>query len=176
MVVATNPGFRTDTETPARIVDMDSLCDFSVLACWFARFVGRGRHGKACAMEDYIGLIDVGDSKALVLGDEPARTAFWSGRVRWRESSPQIPASMSTPLWAEPLVLFDSSADGPFALREERAVVTLPAVLHTVQAAKPVPVIIDQKHQDALRLVPGHGPRIPTRHGGIRVLCDTRTS
>lgn len=35
-----------------------------------------GDYGRACQVEDYIGLIDVGHTTALVLGDHPARTTF----------------------------------------------------------------------------------------------------
>ena len=35
-----------------------------------------GDYGRACAVDDYIGLIDVGHTQALVLGDYPARTTF----------------------------------------------------------------------------------------------------
>ncbi|WP_344447880.1 Imm21 family immunity protein [Acrocarpospora macrocephala] len=35
-----------------------------------------GDYGRACAVDDFIGLIDVGTAQALVLGDDPARTTF----------------------------------------------------------------------------------------------------
>lgn len=35
-----------------------------------------GDYGRACAVNDYVGLIDVGPAKALVLGDHPADTTF----------------------------------------------------------------------------------------------------
>ena len=35
-----------------------------------------GDYGRACAVDDYIGLIDVGHAQALVLGDYPAQTTF----------------------------------------------------------------------------------------------------
>jgi hypothetical protein len=35
-----------------------------------------GDYGRACAVDGYLGLIDVGGSEALVLGDHPAITTF----------------------------------------------------------------------------------------------------
>lgn len=35
-----------------------------------------GDYGRACAVSGYLGLIDVGPAKALVLGDAPAPTTF----------------------------------------------------------------------------------------------------
>ena len=35
-----------------------------------------GDYGRACDVDGYIGLIDVGHTTALVLGDHPARTTF----------------------------------------------------------------------------------------------------
>lgn len=35
-----------------------------------------GAYGRACAVNDCVGLIDVGPAKALVLGDHPADTTF----------------------------------------------------------------------------------------------------
>lgn len=34
-------------------------------------------YDRACQIEDYLGLLDVGNSKALVLNDEPLSTAYW---------------------------------------------------------------------------------------------------
>ncbi|MET9247679.1 Imm21 family immunity protein [Nonomuraea sp. NPDC003709] len=45
-----------------------------------------GDHGRACAVEGYIGLITVGAQQALVLGDEPAMTTYLTTErlfVRW---------------------------------------------------------------------------------------------
>lgn len=35
-----------------------------------------GDYGRACEVDGYVGLIDVGAAQALVLGDMPARTTF----------------------------------------------------------------------------------------------------
>lgn len=34
-------------------------------------------YGKACLIEDYLGIVDIGDDIALVLGDEPLRTTVF---------------------------------------------------------------------------------------------------
>lgn len=34
-------------------------------------------YGRACEMDDYVGLVDVGPGQGLVLGDEPAPTTWW---------------------------------------------------------------------------------------------------
>lgn len=51
-------------------------------ACQYWNGIGRnypedkGDYGRACAVDDFIGLIDVGPARALVLGDDPARTTY----------------------------------------------------------------------------------------------------
>ncbi|WP_396448316.1 Imm21 family immunity protein [Actinomadura sp.] len=45
-----------------------------------------GDYGRACAVEGYIGLVDVGAGQGLVLGDEPAITTYLPDErlfVRW---------------------------------------------------------------------------------------------
>lgn len=51
----------------------------SVLAAWKGADdvdEDAGDYGRACAVEGYAGVIDVGGTPALVLGDEPAPTTF----------------------------------------------------------------------------------------------------
>jgi hypothetical protein len=89
-----------------------------------------GDYGRACAVEDYIGLIDVGPAQALVLGDDQARTTFLPEHgVLFREVArsddldpttlvaEQLPAIEWNPslTWkiTEPLILFDSAYDYP---------------------------------------------------------------
>ncbi|MFE3269288.1 Imm21 family immunity protein [Streptomyces sp. NPDC059215] len=36
----------------------------------------QGDYGRTCEVDGYVGLIDVGGTQALVLGDTPARTTF----------------------------------------------------------------------------------------------------
>lgn len=38
-------------------------------------------YGRACAVDDYVGLIQVGGTEALVLGDEPLRTTWLPDRA-----------------------------------------------------------------------------------------------
>jgi len=88
-------------------------------------------YDRACQIEDYLGLLDVGDSKALVLNDEPLSTAYWKINsenvifVRWvyaKEESdisdfltqaPPIDSWIDTGIKivfsTEDLVLFDSA-------------------------------------------------------------------
>lgn len=91
-----------------------------------------GDYGRACTVEGYIGLVAIGAQQALVLGDEPASTAYlpaerlflrWAaaysesqlvaaakravhGRVQWDEDEELI--------WdvQEPVVLFDAVMPG----------------------------------------------------------------
>lgn len=37
----------------------------------------RTDYGRACAVKDYLGVVEVSDGEALVLGDEPLSTAWW---------------------------------------------------------------------------------------------------
>jgi hypothetical protein len=84
-----------------------------------------GDYGRACAVDDYIGLIDVGATQALVLGDHPARTTFLPERALLVRSiaadhdfDPEAALSELLPTlewqeqltWmiTEPLILFDS--------------------------------------------------------------------
>lgn len=51
----------------------------SVLAAWAGaddEDEEAGDYGRACAVEGYAGMIDVGGKQALVLGDEPAPTTY----------------------------------------------------------------------------------------------------
>ncbi len=88
-------------------------------------------YDRACQIEDYLGLLDVGNSKALVLNDEPLSTAYWKINseiivlVRWvyaREESeipdiltqaPEIDTWENTGIKitfsTEALILFDSA-------------------------------------------------------------------
>ncbi|WP_269856977.1 Imm21 family immunity protein [Streptomyces sp. RPT161] len=84
-----------------------------------------GDYGRACAVEDLIGLIDVGPPKALVLGDDPAAATFLPGHgVIVREIAgdpdvdyePIVARLLPDVTWdpelswdvREPVILFDS--------------------------------------------------------------------
>ena len=113
-----------------------------------------GDYGRACAIDGYIGLIDVGHAKALVLGDYPARTTFLPGhRILLREIAGDndeeviaaalgaLPAvDWESPLtWeiTEPLILFDSAFDYPYvvAAAEEQLRIDLAPGRYTAEAA-----------------------------------------
>ena len=112
-----------------------------------------GDYGRACAVGDYIGLIDVGPTIALVLGDMPARTTFLPGLnlfLREIAGSDDFDAAAavadllpsitwkSTLNWdiTEPLILFDSAYDYAWVLEsdEERLRIDLPPGRYHVQA------------------------------------------
>jgi hypothetical protein len=115
---------------------------------------GKGDYGRACAVDDYIGLIDVGHTTALVLGDYPARTRFLPEQgILLREiagdDEDEVLAALlealpiitwQNPLtWevTEPLMLFDSVYDYPYVLtaNEEQLRIDLAPGLYLVEAA-----------------------------------------
>lgn len=91
-----------------------------------------GDYGRACSVEGYVGLVDVGDDQALVLGDEPASTTYLPDErlfLRWAAaySEAELIAAAKRALndgvqwdededltWEirEPVVLFDSAWPG----------------------------------------------------------------
>jgi len=89
-----------------------------------------GDYGRACAVEGYIGLLSVGGQQALVLGDEPATTAYLPAErlfLRWAaaDSEAELVAAAKRALqghvqWEEdlvwdirePVVLFDPAWPG----------------------------------------------------------------
>jgi hypothetical protein len=115
---------------------------------------GDGDYGRACAVDGYVGLIDVGPANALVLGDMPARTTFLPEHgVLFREIAADddldpsatvarfLPKIEWEPVlsWnvAEPAILFDSAYDYPhlIAAGEERLRINLAPGRYEVQAA-----------------------------------------
>ena len=111
-----------------------------------------GDYGRACAVDGYLGLIDVGGAKALVLGDYPARTTFvpaWNVFVRAigldADVNVEALASDLVPVarweealhWsvAEPVMLFDSVYSGAEFVAEEHLRLDLAAGVYTVEAA-----------------------------------------
>ncbi|MEU7881620.1 Imm21 family immunity protein [Microbispora bryophytorum] len=92
-------------------------------------------YGRACAVEGYLGLIDVGSAQALVIGDHPATTTYLPEHrllVLWIAVSSAedivrdaIDAIDSTAwdeelVWDsfEPVILIDSAFDGDAAAYE----------------------------------------------------------
>lgn len=113
-----------------------------------------GDYGRACAVDDYIGLIDVGPAQALVLGDYPARTTFLPGHgillrvIAGGDDDEVLEATLkllpainwtSRLSWeiTEPLILIDSAYDYPWVVTqgEERIRVDLTPGRYVVEAA-----------------------------------------
>ena len=113
-----------------------------------------GDYGRACAVNDYVGLIDVGPTKALVLGDHPADTTFVPEHgILLRviasdpdlEPTPTVSALLPDVEWEpglsweveEPVILFDSAYDYPHVIdaNEERLRVNLAPARYDVQTA-----------------------------------------
>jgi hypothetical protein len=96
--------------------------------------VAGGDYERACGVRDYLGVLDVGDDQALVIGDEPASTALLPSRAadslvlaKWSYGPDRAsvvaslrgvrfdrfpPAEVSFSFRSSPQLLFDSSAPG----------------------------------------------------------------
>ncbi|MFF7975056.1 Imm21 family immunity protein [Streptomyces sp. NPDC007905] len=109
-------------------------------------------YDRACEVDGYVGLLPVGDSAALVLGDEPASTSYlpdhgtfvrWSAANSENELLTQIPAALDAAVWGDeirwnvpgPVVLFDSAWPGGAAQGEEHLRVPLEPGPYAVRAA-----------------------------------------
>lgn len=109
-------------------------------------------YDRACDVEGAVGLLPVGDSRALVLGDEPAPTAYLPGHrvfVRWyaADSEHELLAGVEEALhvaaWEPevewhvpgPVVLFDAAWPGGAAGRTEHLRAALDAGRYGVSAA-----------------------------------------
>ncbi|PRP93857.1 hypothetical protein ENSA7_78980 [Enhygromyxa salina] len=126
---------------------------------------GPSDYERACAVVDYVGVIDVGDASALILGDEPFPTAWHSTDdggilIRWvySDSEASIDAFLSNTnckiCWTETglsvpvpgqCVLFDAAEPG-VDIRGECLVLTLSAGDYAVRSA-----VVDPS--DEVRLV-----------------------
>lgn len=127
----------------------------SVLSAWAG---GDGDdYDRACAVDGYAGLVSVGQSHALVLGDEPASTAFLPDRgafVRWGAADSEhellgsIDAALGTAVWEEtlvwnvpgPMALFDSAWPGDEMEPENHVRLETAAGRYLVRAAQVMPV------------------------------------
>jgi hypothetical protein len=109
-------------------------------------------YDRACEVDGYVGLLPVGDSAALVLGDEPAATSYLADHgtfVRWSAAYSEdallagARAALDTAVWETelrwhvpgPVVLFDSAWPGAGADREEHLRVPLEPGTYAVRAA-----------------------------------------
>ncbi|MBP0451235.1 hypothetical protein J5Y04_17045 [Kitasatospora sp. RG8] len=116
------------------------------------RTEGRPGNDRACAVEGYIGLLQVGSAKGLVLGDEPASTTFLPTQgvfVRWSAAESEesmltsVDAAMRAASWEPeltwqvpgPVVLFDSAWTGEESRQQDHVRVDLEAGSYAVRAA-----------------------------------------
>lgn len=113
-------------------------------------------YDRACEVDGSVGLLPVGDSAALVLGDEPALTAYLPDHgifVRWHAADSEaellsrVPAALATAVW-EPevrwkvpgtVVLFDSAWPGRETERTGHVRVALEPGAYAVRAAQVQP-------------------------------------
>ncbi|MEV5439829.1 immunity 21 family protein [Streptomyces sp. NPDC052682] len=109
-------------------------------------------YDRACEVDGHVGLLPVGDSTALVLGGEPASTAFLPGHgtfVRWCAADSEddllacVPAALEAAEW-EPevrwhvpgaVLLFDAAWPGTESARAGHVRVVLEPGTYTVRAA-----------------------------------------
>ncbi|MFF7331544.1 immunity 21 family protein [Streptomyces sp. NPDC090306] len=113
-------------------------------------------YDRACEVESEVGLVPVGDCAALVLGDEPAATAFLPEHglfVRWCAADSEdellagVPAALDGAVWGDevrwevpgPVVLFDAAWPGGDAGGTDHVRVPLPAGPYAVRAAHAEP-------------------------------------
>ncbi|MFE7171344.1 immunity 21 family protein [Streptomyces sp. NPDC057616] len=113
-------------------------------------------YDRACEVDGFVGLLPVGDSAALVLGDEPAATAYLPEHgtfVRWWAANSEdellsgVPAALAAADWGQevhwvvpgPVVLFDSAFPGGETQRTETLRVELAPGRYAVRAANVQP-------------------------------------
>ncbi|MFD5518952.1 immunity 21 family protein [Streptomyces sp. NPDC127066] len=111
-------------------------------------------YDRACDVEGFIGLLPVGDTRALVLGDEPASTTYLPEHgtfVRWRAARSEdellaaVPTALERAEWdpeeeAEwtvpgPVVLFEAVWSGTSSESRDRLRVVLEPGRYGVRAA-----------------------------------------
>ena len=113
-------------------------------------------YDRACEVDGFVGLLPVGDSAALVLGDEPAATAYLPEHgtfVRWWAANSEdellagVPAALAVADWGQevhwtvpgPVVLFDSAFPGSETQRTDTFRVELAPGRYAVRAANVQP-------------------------------------
>ncbi|MER8008094.1 immunity 21 family protein [Streptomyces sp. NPDC094149] len=113
-------------------------------------------YDRACEVDGVVGLLPVGDSAALVLGDEPASTAYLPEHgafVRWCAANSEdellsgVPAALATADWENEVrwevpgavVLFDSAWPGNETGRTDCLKVPLQPGSYAVRAANVQP-------------------------------------
>ncbi|MFE9685438.1 immunity 21 family protein [Streptomyces sp. NPDC006285] len=113
-------------------------------------------YDRACEVEGSVGLLPVGNATALVLGDEPAATAYLPEHgtlVRWfagdseRELLTGVPAALDTAVWGHEVhwqvpgtvVLFDAAWPGEGSARTGHLSIPLAPGRYAVRAAHAEP-------------------------------------
>ncbi|MER6068298.1 immunity 21 family protein [Streptomyces sp. NPDC001817] len=109
-------------------------------------------YDRACEVDGHIGLLPVGDSAALVFGEEPASTSYLpdhSTFVRWSAANSEaellagVPAALHAAVWGSemhwrvpgPVLLFDSAWPGGTAAHQEHLRIPLEPGSYAVRAA-----------------------------------------
>ncbi|MEU8923980.1 Imm21 family immunity protein [Kitasatospora sp. NPDC048545] len=110
-------------------------------------------YDRACGIDDHIGLLDVGRTQALVLGDEPASTTCLPEQgllLRWVAAETEeavlaaVPRALRRAAWGPastrevpdgPVYLFDAGWTGEESAAEGRLRLDLPTRRHRVRAA-----------------------------------------
>lgn len=109
-------------------------------------------YDRACDIDGHIGLLPVGDTRALVLGDEPAATAFLPEHgtfVQWCAANSEdevlgaVPAALDVAPWGPEVewtvpgavVLFDAAWPGDDSQRTDHLRVALEPGRYGVRAA-----------------------------------------
>ncbi|MEU4168804.1 immunity 21 family protein [Streptomyces sp. NPDC026665] len=113
-------------------------------------------YDRACDVDGLIGLLPVGDTRALVLGDDPASTAYLPEHdafVRWCAADSEadllalVPAALSQAPWEQevewrvpgPVVLFDAARPGTASGSADHLRVILEPGRYGVRAARVEP-------------------------------------
>jgi len=109
-------------------------------------------YDRACDVEGFIGLLPVGDTRALVLGDDPASTTYLPEHgafVRWCAADSEdellavVPAALARAAWEPevewtvpgPVVLFDAAWPGTASGNTDHLRVVLEPGRYGVRAA-----------------------------------------
>ncbi|MFR0354065.1 immunity 21 family protein [Streptomyces sediminimaris] len=132
-------------------------------------------YDRACEVDGVVGLLPVGDSAALVLGEEPASTAFLPAHgtfVRWCAAHSEdellagVPAALAAAEWGDevhwdvpgPVLLFDSAWPGDQTERTDSLRVELAPGRYAVRAANARPGPETWLGLVQLRSLPRHQP------------------
>ncbi|MEV0222219.1 immunity 21 family protein [Streptomyces sp. NPDC050704] len=113
-------------------------------------------YDRACELEGFIGLLPVGNTTALVLGDDPASTAYLPEHdtfVRWRAAESEhdllaaVPAALGTAVWEREVhwevsgvvILFDAAWPGAESQKAGHLRIALEPGRYAVRAAQVEP-------------------------------------